>query len=412
VKTQSERDEAQDNLIRQNTESILRNQEAIRRQTAALEQIRDHYFPRRTIWKRMSAFFLKVVGAVTVAAGLMETADWYWNTRKTDAMAAESARVARRLFLKENDAVGAARFLEKAVELDSGKVKYRIALATVKGMAAIGELFDLGRPLTPEERERVDSILSEAVFLQEIASDEPMPYVLAAQAYGLRGEVELALATVDHAVALAPDNVQARVTACAMRFLSGDVPAARQMLAEAEKIDPAFPLVLNWKGIFALTVDHDAAKASEYVDKLLLRVPRFALAHVMKGRILMAGKPADLKAARASFARAIAANPKMTLAMVLTAETYALQDNLTLAKLWLDRALALDASCVKALETRSRVFGRLGDWTASVADLTTAIALAPFRGDLYRARASARASAGDVKGAEDDRKTAEALVKE
>ena len=134
---QNDRDREQDAMIRRNAESIRRNEEAILRQTKALEQIRDHYFPKRTFWARLCGAFLKAVGAVTVAAGILEAADWYLNARQTDSMAKQCVGVAKRLFEKENDAAGALKVLEKAVELDSGTLEYRIQLECVKALAAI-----------------------------------------------------------------------------------------------------------------------------------------------------------------------------------------------------------------------------------------------------------------------------------
>lgn len=58
---QSERDREQDEMISRNAESIRRNEEAILRQTKALEQIRDHYFPKRTLWSQLCGLFLKAV---------------------------------------------------------------------------------------------------------------------------------------------------------------------------------------------------------------------------------------------------------------------------------------------------------------------------------------------------------------
>ena len=85
MSTQSERDCEQDEMIRRNAESIRRNEEAILRQTQALEQIRDHYFPKRTLWSQLCGLFLKAVGAVTIAAGILEeAADWYLNTRRAN----------------------------------------------------------------------------------------------------------------------------------------------------------------------------------------------------------------------------------------------------------------------------------------------------------------------------------------
>jgi len=388
------KDVEQDQMIRQNAESIRRNEEVLRRQAEALEKIRDHYFPRISLWKRVCGFSIKVVGVVTLATGVMEGVEWYWNTRITRKMAAESAAVAKRLFFHETNYAGASRCLGKAVELDGETARYRVALGYVRGFSVIADLFDLGRPLAPDERQRVDDILSDAVFLQEADPDQAMPYVLAAQAYGLRGEIALARESAERAVALEPENPQTYVTACVMSFLSRDIPGARARLAEAERLDPEFPLVLYWKGFFALNLDRDPASARQTADRLVALLPRFAPGHALKGVTLAAGEKPDFKAACASFERAIEISPRLTMAMVHLAEVRERMGNVALARLWLARALGEDPKCMKALIARAAMSGRAGDWTAGIDDLTAAIALAPFRADLYRERARMSGAAG------------------
>ena len=409
MSTQSERDCEQDEMIRRNAESIRRNEEAILRQTQALEQIRDHYFPKRTLWSQLCGAFLKAVGAVTVAAGILEAADWYLNTRQTNTMAEQCADVAERLFTRENDAAGAQKFLEKAVELDSGTLEYRIRLEYVKALVAINDMFDLERPLTADERRRVDDILSEAVFLQEAKPDDALPHALASKAYGLRGEMDAARSELNKALALEPENARVQIAACSLNFDGGDVAAAQRHFAAAERSDPELPLVLYWKSLLAHLVEQDRKAALEHVARLLERTPRFALAHVLRGWILMAGPDADCPSARAAFSRALVLEPDMVRAMMLTAETYEREGDLAMARLWLDRALRQDDKYMGGLTARARVSGKSGDWAASVADLTAAIVLAPLRADLYRLRAEARSSAGDAKGASADRKIAATL---
>jgi len=410
VSVPTDKDVEQDVLIRQNAENIRRNEEAIRRQTEALEKIRDHYFPKRTITRRVLTFFLKVVGAVTVAAGILESADWYWNVRLKDEMAEQSSLVAKRLFFKENDVVGAVKFLERAVELNDGQIRYRIALGCVRGLAAIADLIDLERPLTPDERARVDEILSEAVYLMEVAPEEPLPHVLAAQAYGLRGETAAAVAASERALQMAPDNVQVQVTACAMRFAARDVAAARERIAAAERLNENFPPALYWKAFLTMTVDRDFATAGKEVERLLSRAPRFAPGHLLLGRIRMGAEAPDYRGARAAFARALELVPRMTRAIVLTGEAYAREGNLPLARLWFDRVIEKDPNDMRALTARARLCGGTGEWKTAEDDLTKAIGLAPFRADLYRERAKVRRAAGEADGATRDAETAAALV--
>lgn len=405
------KDDEQDELIRENAERIRKNEAAIQRQTECLEKIRDHYFPHRSMWKQMCGFFLKVVGAVTVYAGLMETADWYWNTRQSDSMAEQSAAVAKRLLQQENDAAGALRFLEKAVELDSGKVRYRIALAYVKGIATIVDLFDLGRPFTMEERARIDASLAEAVFLQDVAPREAMPYVLASQAYLLRNETEFARQAMAKALELEPSNVLVRLNSCLLHFTIGEYVQARAEIAAVEAMGVKMPLVQFWKGRLALTVDHDLVAAREQFAQMVEVAPRNAMAHAMLGMTYLQEKRPDIARARQEFALALNSVPKMKLAMLMMAECFEREENLVVARLWLDRALRLDGKCMKALVSRARIHGKEGNVKAAEDDLTAAVELATFRADLYRLRAEMRVKAGKDALAEADQKTAEALEK-
>jgi len=405
------KDDEQDVLIRQNAEHIKKNEAAIQRQTECLEKIRDHYFPHRSVWKQTCGFFLKVVGAVTVYAGLMETADWYWNTRQSDSMAEQSAAVAKRLLQQENDAAGALRFLEKAVELDSGKVRYRIALAYVKGIAALVDLFDLERPFTDEERARVDACLAEAVFLQDVAPKESMPHVLSAQAYLLRNEPQAARKAVAKALEMAPGNLFARFNSCLLHYTAGEYAEACAEIAAAEAVGVKMPLIQFWKGRLAMAVEHDMAAARKQFAEMLEIAPRNAMAHAMIGMTYLQEKKPNLALARQEFAMALSSVPKMKIAMVMMADCFEREGNLVVARLWLDRALRLDAKCMKALVARARVCGKENAPEAAVADLTAAIELAPFRADLYLLRAEQCEKAGKKAQAEDDRRTAAALEK-
>jgi len=406
----TKKDLEQDELIRQNAEHIRRNEDAILRQTECLEKIRDHYFPRKTFWKSTCGFFLKIVGAVTVGAGLVESFEWYWNARQIESMAEQSVAVARRLMFEESDMAGAMAFLDRAVELEGNKAKYRTMLAYVKGMAAVADLFDMGRPLTPDERQRVDAILAESVFLQTVAPDDPMPHVLSAQAYVLRHEFALANQAVARAAAMAPDRVQVRCSGCAIRYFTGDFAAARLELEAAERLQPEFPLVLYWKGMLALN-DGNAKEARASFGAMVRVSPRLALPHAMLGMSLTKGDGADEKTARAEFAKALAISPNMKSAVLMMGESYRRSGDLIVARMWYDRALACDERCMKALLARAEVNGLLGECEAQSNDLAAALALDPFRTDLLRKRAAVLDALGKKAEAEADRKAAAAIEK-
>lgn len=406
----TDKDSEQDALIRSNAERITRNEEAIKRQTEALEQIRDHYYPPPVKpWKKVLGFLLKGLCVVLAYAGVMQTADWYLNVRKSSAMAERCADVAERLFATEGDYAGAMRFFEKAVELDESRVSYRMRLAFVRNVASIAGLFDAGRTLTPEERQRVDAALAEATFLQSVSPDEPLPYVLAAQASVLRGEKAAALEAVGKAVELAPDKSQVRVSACALCYAVGCFDEAKQHLDAAVRLDANRPLVLFWRGTFALTVDKDVVAARMLFEELRRRAPRLALAHASRGRGLLAGPEPDIKGAALAFTQALELDPKMPIAILGMAEIAVRSDNPEIACLWYDRLLGYDPHNMKALVARARMAADAGDWKNAAAYLSNAIVLAPFRADLRRDRAAAYDELGDEAAAKLDRKMVAAL---
>jgi len=408
----TDKDIEQDFKIRENEARITRNEEAIKRQTAALEQIRDHYYPTKSWSKKALHFVSKVVCVIVAYLGIAEAVDWLWNSHQSQELAEQYAAVAKQLYFEEGNDKGATACYERCNELSGNDPKYRISLAFMRGHALGVVLFGQDRPLTDEERERVDGVLAEATVLKNLDPKNAMPHVLMAQALALRGETDASIAAIERAVALEPENASVRVSSCCMRFFAGFPKEARVQLEEAERLDPTLPQSFIWKGMLALTLDHDVRTARKAFETLTKRTPRQAVGYALLGRAFLEGETPDVTAARTAFRRAVILNARQLLALVGMAETYEREGNLPVARLWLDRALSVDATCMSALVARARVKGKDGDHGEAVADLTAAIALAPFRADLYRLRAEAREKAGDAVRAASDRKTAAALPRQ
>jgi len=406
----SKKDRDQDAKIRNDEERIARNEEGIRRLTAAIEQIRDHYYPPpEKPWKKLRGILLKIVCTILLYAGGVQAVHWYMNMRKSETMASRCAEVAHRLFFYEGDAIGATHFLEKAKSLDPGTIKYRLLRDYVKSTTEMTGLFGLTRPLTSAERERVDAALAEAMFLLETAPDEPMSHALAAQAYALLGAREPAIAAAERAVALAPDVSQMHVCACQVYYTVGEIAKARHEIAEASRLHPQPPIVLFWRGFFALNEDHDASAARAIFEELARTAPRLALSHVALGQAILEEKNPDFPKAAAAFRKALKMDPGFYSAMLGLGEMALRTNDRSVARLWYDRALHLDPNCIKALEARAHLSELEGNWPAAIADWTGAIALAPFRADLYCGRAAAYDGAKDEAHAKSDRKMAAVL---
>jgi len=409
----SEKDNEQDRKLLRDEERISRNEEDIRRLTTAIEQIRDHYYPPpKKVWARVRGLFVKVVCTVLLYAGGVQAVHWYMNMRQSEKLAARCSEVAHRLFFYEGDAVGATHFLEKAKGLDPNTVRYRLELDYVKSSTEMTDLFGLMRPLTSEERARVDAALAEAMFLLETAPEEPLSHVLAAQAYALLGANEPARAAAARAVSLSSGLSLIHVCACQVYYTIGDVAGARREIEEAGRQHPQSPLVPFWKGFLALTEDGDVPAARTCFEELTREAPRLALSHVSLGQALLAEKDPDFPAAAAAFRKALELDPGFYAAMLGLGEIAVRTGERSVARLWYDRILAQDPHFIKALMARAQLNGNYGDWPAAIADWTAAISLAPFRADLYRERAVSYASAKDEVHAATDRKMAGRLEKQ
>jgi len=384
--------------------------EAMRRQTIALEQIRDHYYPPpRRWWKRALFFTGKVICVIVAYLGIVEGIGFLVSRHESKSLAAQYAAVAQKLSLEEGDAAGAVSCYERCIELSGGSAEYRIALAFQRGLALGLTFFRQNRPPTVEERAYMDKILAEACVLVRLEPTKAMPHILMAQVLLARGEKDDAVEAVARAVALEPQNASVRVSSCAILFFAGYPKEARAHLVEAERLDPTLPLLICWKGCLALWADHDVASARTYFKTMTQRAPRQALGHAFLGKVCLEGDQPDVKTARKAFGRAIVLDSRQTIALVGMAESYEREGDFVLARLWLDRALATDKNCIQAMITRARVNDKGGDYPAAVRDLTAAIALAPFRADLYLLRAEAYDKAGEAAHAALDRKIAESI---
>lgn len=386
-------------------------EEDIKKQTAVLEQIRDHYFPQTGPVKIILRFFVRIICIVVAYLGIAETVDWVVNTRVSEDLAKHYAAIAQRLFYEDGNATGAVQCYEKAVELDHGESDYRIALMLMKGMALISDFIGTERALTVDERRQVSRVLAEAKLLHETEAENPMPLVLVAQALLLIGDKTAAVDAVKRAVALAPDDASVHTSACAVHFFAGLLAEAEREFAEAERLNASLPLVTFWKGRLKLA-RNDVAGAKSAFEDMTRRFPRLPIGHALLGQVLMVDGKTEGKTIRAVFNKVLVQDARNTNAMLGIAETYEREDNFILARLWLNRVLATDAVNLSAFTARARIHAKMGRNEDALADLTSAVDLMPFKPDLYRQRAQLYDKLGDVPRAKSDRATADALEKD
>lgn len=384
--------------------------EAIQRQTQAIEQIRDHYYPPPPgRWRRSFGFCAKWFGIAMASIGVYQTLEWVWNIHESKTRAASYAKVAHRLFFDEGNAAGAVQCYEKAVELDKSDSDYLTALTFMRGMDLASKLISAKRPLTDDERTRLDMAMADATMMLESEPGNAMPHILLAQAMCLKGDHKDAVDELAKAIRCDPKNVFVRTSSCAMYSVIGMIDESKRQLAQAEALDPEFPLTVCWKGIHSLSLEHDATMAAKHFKTMTKRNPRLALGHAYLGMALLAGEKPDIKDARESFRVALALEANQSMALVGMAETYEREGNYLVSRLWLDRAIDQDGNGVSALVARARVNGKLGDNEAAIADLTSALKISAFDADLYRQRAGYLEKAGKAAEAQSDRAVAAAL---
>ena len=185
----------------------------------------------------------------------------------------------------------------------------------------------------------------------------PMAYAQRAWSFHRMGDDPRAMADLDRALALDPNDGDALSTRGTLYFAAGDFPRALADLNGAVRARPYSASVWNNRGTALLAVGRYDESISDFGRAIELR-PRFAEAYL--NRALAHG-------VKKEFARAI---PD------------------------LDRAIAYDPENPKAFLWRGAAMVALGDAERGIRDYDRAISLAPGYGDAYFARSAAYASLG------------------
>ena len=376
-------EEEQDRLIRSNAETI-------RRVADYLREIRDHFEPISMFvekvppkWKATMRLVRTVVGLGAVAMILVKGGAWYYQRQLIHEMAERYIRVAEELYYGENNADVAMPFVEKALELEDENPDYIFFKAYMKGMAATARLLNLDRPFTKEELNQAHQALAEAKFLEQLAPERAEPYILQGQILAALKETDRATRALEKAVSLDPMNDFAHVRLALVKLDRRDVQGAKASLAEAEHINPASKWVWLWKGVIARENDGDLAAARTCYEKALEIDPHFDLALYNLGASYIGKTEKNYEKARENYLKVLKVNPDYKEACYAIGMTYGYENNYAVAKVWMEKAIALDAGFLTAHKFLGVVLGEMKDYEGAIASYEAALHLDPMNDDIY-----------------------------
>ena len=382
----------QDERIAANSEAIKGNAEAIRRQTEYLHEIRDYFIPgEEARFKRFAKYvvtpLVKVIALVAFIGGMWDVIAWVLARHEIRTMADRYAQVAKEVYYSENNPDVAAQFLDKAIELQDGNADYRYLRAYMQGMATTRKFLNLDRPFTKAELDRAHTAYAEALFLQNLRPSRSEPYVMKAQIFAALKETERAEEALSKALSLDPCNSFVHLRLAQVRMDRKDAAGAEASLGEALRLDPKSKWVWLWKGVFMRELKKDIVKARACYENALAIDPKFDMAWYNMGWTWMDKSSKDYAKAREAFQKALELNPDYKEACYAMGMSYGYEDNYPVAKVWMDKAVALDQAFLTAIKWRGIICGEMKDYAGAVADFDKAILLDPKNADLYVRRA-------------------------
>ena len=380
---------------RKQDEQLASHEATLREQARYLHDIRNHFIPEEEArLKRILRYavmpFVKLVALVVFVAGVWDFFIWFVDRYEMRTMADRYANVAIDLYYRENNPDIATSFLDQAIDLCGGESEYRFLRAYIDGLGAASLVLDLDRPLKKEELDRVQHAYAEAKFLEGLEPKRAEPYLLQAQALMAMGEADRAEPLLRKALALDPENDFAHLRLAQLLLVSrGDVSGAADELDQAAEDNPESKWLWLCRGDLENDYRKNPDAARTCYEKALAIDPKFDLALNRMGWTWMAHGKKDYTRARALALKAFKVNPASARACLLVGLSYAYERNFLVAKMWFDKAIALDESFLSAYKCRGVLNVEMKEFEAAVTDFDAALALDPANADLYVNRARA-----------------------
>lgn len=392
-------EQEQDRKIKENTGTIMQ-------MVDYLHEIRDHFEPISafvekvpTKWKASMRLLRAIIGLGAIAAVILKGGVWYYQKQVLHEMAERYIRVASDLYYGENNADVAMPFVDKALALEDENPDYIFFKAYMKGMASTAKLLNLDRPFTKQELNEAHQALAEAKYLEQIAPKRAEPYILQGQILAALKETTRAKEALDKAVTVDPRNDFAYVRLALVQLDEKDVVGAKASLATAESINPSSKWVWLWKGVIARENDGDVVAARGYYEKALQLDPRFDLALYNMGASYISKKEKNYAKARENYLKVLRVNPDYKEACYAIGMTYGYEDNYAVAKVWLEKAIALDSAFLTAHKFLGVVLGEMKDYKGAIASYDAALHLDPMNADIYVRRAKMELALGNDEAA-------------
>ena len=398
----NERDAEVDRRISANAEGISANAEAIRLQTEYLKEIRNHFVPEaeEARFKRLRRVvvtpLLKGIALVAFIGGMWDVIAWVLARHQISTMAERYAAVAKDVYYGENNPEVAGQFLDKAIELQDGNADYRYMRAYMQGMATTRKFLNLDRPFTKAELDQAHTAYAEALFLQNLRPRRSEPYVLQAQIFAVLKDLERAESALAKALSLAPGSSFVHLRLAQVRMDRKDRVGAEAALADALRLDPKSKWVWLWKGVLEREMKKDPVAARKCYEKALEIDPKFDMAWYNMAWTWMDKPSRDYAKARELLQKALSLNPDYKEACYAIGMAYGHEDNYPVAKVWMDKAVALDGSFLTAIKWRGIICGEMKDYAGAVSNFDRAIELDPMNADLYVRRAKMSERLGKV----------------
>ena len=389
-----EHEQEQDRQIRANAAAIAQGADYLR-------EIRNHFEPISAFvekvppkWKATLRLARMFLGLCTFAVLVFKGGGWYIKKQLVHKMAERYIHVAGELYYGENNADVAMPFVEKALELEKENPDYIFFRAYMKGMAATAKLLNLDRPFTKQELNQAHQALAEAKYLEQVAPKRVEPYILQGQILAALKETVRAKAALEKAVAMDPGSDFAHLRLALVKLDEKNVEGAKASLATAESINPESKWVWLWKGVVAHENDGDVAAARACYEKALAIDPRFDMALYNLGATYVSKQGRDCARAREYYLKVLKVNPDYKEACYAIGMTYGYEDNYPVARVWMEKAIALDPGFLTAHKFLGVVLGEMKDYEGAIASYGAALRLDPMNADIYMRKAKMEQALG------------------
>lgn len=394
--------------LRKQTEQLELQTEQLQQQSDFLHAIKGHFLPetetaREKRWRKfLLSLTMKLVAAITALLAIQQLSAWMVDQWQIKRMAERYAEVAKAIYYDENNPDVALTFLNHAIELQENNAEYRFMRGYIDGMAVVRNLLNLDRPLTKAELDQAHQALAQALFLKSLSDRRPEPYILQGQVHVALKMYDQALGDLNHAIALDPQSDFAHLRLGTLLVEQGKLEPGLAEIKQALALNPRSKWAWLWQGIITADKLKDPAAARQSYAKALALDPRFDMALYNYAWTWISGDKKDYKEAQKMMVRALAVNPAYKEAYYGMGMIYGYQNRYDIACVYMGKAIALDDQFMTAWKWRGIMQGEQGKHDEALKDFDKTIELDPQKAELYVRRAKSYENLGRLNEAIND----------